>query len=155
MIPSANRAIRPSPPPENRFRSPKIPLPLSRSVTALIACALMPGAGMCVPSRYSPRTAAVNRTLFRISPTLNAPRIVEIMVWPSRLDQLTGAAGRFDRLARGFAEAVRVDGQRLGELALGENLHGHALARRQALRPHRVERHGRAGIEARLEVEQV
>ena len=51
MIPSAKIAIRPRPPPENRFSSPKIPLPLSCWLIALTALALIPGAGMCVPSR--------------------------------------------------------------------------------------------------------
>ena len=44
---------------------------------ALTADEFTPGAGMCVPSRYSASISAVNRTLLRMSRILNAPRIVE------------------------------------------------------------------------------
>ena len=51
MIPSAKIAIRPSPPPENRLRNPRMLLPPKLLWIALTAAALIPGAGMCVPSR--------------------------------------------------------------------------------------------------------
>ena len=51
MIPSAKIAIRPSPPPENRLRNPRMLLPPKLLWIALTAEALIPGAGMCVPSR--------------------------------------------------------------------------------------------------------
>ena len=63
-----------------------------------------------------------------------------------------GAAGGLDALARGGAEGVGVNGQRLGQLALGEDLDRHALARAEAGGPQRLERHLGAGVEARLEV---
>ena len=45
----------------------------------MTALALIPGAGMWVPSRYSASTTAVNRIFLRISATRNALRIVEII----------------------------------------------------------------------------
>ena len=51
MIPSAKIAIRPSPPPENRLSNPRMLLPPKFFWIALTADALMPGAGMWVPSR--------------------------------------------------------------------------------------------------------
>ena len=75
----------------------------------------------------------MNRIFLRISATLNAPRIVAIIRGPSALDDLAGAAGGLDVLAGGLGEAVRVDGERLGDLALGEDLDRDALARGQAL----------------------
>ena len=83
-MPSAKIAIRPRPPPENRLSSPRIELPPRFLEIALTAWVLMPGAGMCVPIRYSSRITAVNRIFVRISPTLNAPRIVAI-IGPSPL----------------------------------------------------------------------
>src|SRR5216684_2630414 len=55
-------------------------------------------------------------------------------------DDLAGAARGFDPLARRGAEGVRVHGQRLAQLALGEDLHRDALALGQALRLERVGR---------------
>src|SRR5438477_11863023 len=103
MIPSAKIALRPRPPPENRLSRPRMLLPPKFFWIALTAWALMPGAGMWVPSRYRARIAAVNRTLLRISPTLNAPRIVAIMS-PLLLDYLARPACRLDLLAGGAAE---------------------------------------------------
>ena len=51
MIPSAKIAIRPSPPPENRLSRPRMLLPPKFFWIALTAEELIPGAGMCVPSR--------------------------------------------------------------------------------------------------------
>src|SRR5690348_4506063 len=122
MIPSAKMAIRPRPPPENRFSRPRMLLPPKFLWIELTACELIPGAGMCVPRRYSARISAVNRTLLRISATLNAPRIVEIiggLRGPQLLrdsaalgedDQLAGAAGGLDLLSRRPAEPVRMHG---------------------------------------------
>src|SRR5436305_1422398 len=130
MIPSANSAIRPSPPPENRFSRPRMLLPPKFCWIALTAEELIPGAGMWVPSRYRARSPAVNKTLLRISRTLNAPRIVEIiarsLLGLSRRaigrDHLTRAAGGLDLLARCLAERVGVDGQCFRNVALGEHL---------------------------------
>src|ERR1700759_44764 len=155
MIPSANSAIRPRPPPENKFSRPRMLFPPKFCWIALTADELTPGAGMCVPRRYSARITAVNRILPRMSRTLNAPRIVAIIACPSLLDQLARPAGALDLLARGLAEAVRVDRQRLGELALGEHLHGDLLAGGETLGMHRIKRNGIACVEASLEVEQV
>src|ERR1700761_9631789 len=115
----------------------------------------MPGAGRWAPKRYSSNIAAVNRIFVRISPTLNAPRIVEITGAASALDQLAGAARRLDLLASRLTEGVSVNGQRLGNLALGQDLDRDALARGQALGLERFEGHGVAGIEPGLEVAQV
>src|SRR2546430_7322916 len=70
-------------------------------------------------------------------------------------DDLAGAARGIDPLARGCAEGVRVHGQRLAQLALGEDLHRDALALGQAVRPERVGRDLGAGVEALLECRQV
>src|SRR5215212_6947147 len=71
------------------------------------------------------------------------------------LDDDAGAAGALDRLAGGGRELVRVDRQRLGDLALGEDLHGNVAARAEALLLEGVQRHVRALVEAGLEVLQV
>jgi hypothetical protein len=68
---------------------------------------------------------------------------------------LAGSAGGLDRLARRRAERVRVDRQRLGDRALGEDLHLDALAGAQALGLQRFERHLVAGVEAALEILEV
>src|SRR5436305_925314 len=70
-------------------------------------------------------------------------------------DQLAGAAGGLDLLARLGAEGMCLDCERLGDRTLGEDLDRDVLARGQALPVHRFERHGIAGLEALLEVEQV
>ena len=62
-----------------------------------------------------------------------------------------GAAGRLDALARAGAEGVGVHGQRLGQLALGEHLHGDVLAGAEAVGLHQLERHLGARVEAALE----
>src|ERR1700736_6239139 len=168
MIPSAKIAILPSPPPENRFSSPSTLLPPKFFWIALTAVELIPGAGMWVPRRYSASMAAVNSTLLRISPTLNAPRIVPIIASAlggvrrlgrrlvSRLlDHLTAPAGRLDLLARCLAEPVGVNGERLGQLGLGQHLDDDPSAGRQSLAVHRLKGHGRTRLKARLQVEQV
>ena len=50
-MPRAKIAIRPSPPPENRFRKPRMLLPPKLLEICLTALALIPGAGMYAPSR--------------------------------------------------------------------------------------------------------
>src|SRR5579884_1579790 len=161
MIPSANRAMRPSPPPENRFRSPRMLWPPKFFWIALTAARLMPGAGMCAPRRYRARSSAVKRIFLRMSATRNAPRIVEIISrlllrgWGRRLDLLAIAAGRLDRLARLGAERVGVNGERLAQLALGEHLDRHVLASGEALVLERFQGHRRARVEAGLEAAQL
>ena len=73
-------------------------------------------------------------SFLRISATVNALRIVESigvapdgLGYPSTTTQVPPAASIASRAER--AEAVRVDGQRLGELALGEHLDRDVLAR--------------------------
>src|SRR6202011_283806 len=131
MIPSAKIAIRPRPPPENRFSRPRMLLPPKLLWICLTAAELIPGAGMCVPSRYSASRAAVKSSLLRISLTLNAPRIVEIMTASvlrglGLCDRVSGDHAvppcGFDPLPRRLAKRVRVDGQRLGQIALGQHL---------------------------------
>src|SRR5689334_15737562 len=73
----------------------------------------------------------------------------------SLLDYLARAAGGLDRLARGLAEAMRMNGERLRDLALGEHLDRDFLAGRETLCLHRLERHGGTRLKARLEVKQV
>ncbi len=51
MIPSANSAIRDSPPPLNRFRKPRMFEPPKFSWTDSMASALTLGTGMCAPRR--------------------------------------------------------------------------------------------------------
>src|SRR6185312_9753964 len=149
-------AIRPRPPPLNRLSKPRMLFPPRFCWIALTALELMPGAGMCAPRRYSASSAAVNRIFLRISATLSPPRIVAIIAGPSSaLDDLAGSAGGFDALAGGLGEAVCVDGERDRDLALGEDLDRHPLARGQALALQRLQRDRVPGAEARLQVEQV
>src|SRR5256885_8144589 len=134
MIPSAKIAIRPRPPPLNRFSSPRMLLPPRFFWIASMALDLIPGAGMCAPSRYSARMPAVNRIFLRMSATLNPPRIVAIIdPAASALDELAGAPGGFDALTRAGAEGVRVNRERDRQLALGQNLDRDALTRPQSL----------------------
>ena len=72
MIPSANSAIRDSPPPLKRFRKPRMLEPPNCSWTALTASTLMPGTGMWAPRRYSARMNAVKASFLRISATVKA-----------------------------------------------------------------------------------
>src|SRR5579875_3504666 len=161
MIPSAKMAMRPRPPPENRLSSPRMFEPPKFFWIAATAEEFTPGAGRWVPSRYRNSMAPVNRTLLRISPILNAPRIVAITGLPldggrrGGHDHLAGAAGRLDGRLGSGAEAMRVHGQRLGDLALGQHLDRDALARGQALAVHGLQRDRGPGLEARLEVGQV
>src|ERR1700732_3822447 len=77
------------------------------------------------------------------------------LAWPPLrlgLDDRAGPAGRLDPLPRRGAEGGGVPGERLPELALGEDLHGHALARAQPAGPQQLERDLAAGLEAALEL---
>src|ERR1700722_9947175 len=73
--------------------------------------------------------------------------------WPATLcvDDVAGAAGGRDPLAGTGAERVSVDAQRLRELALGEDLHRHVLARGEAIGLHQLDRDLGAGLEAALQ----
>ena len=76
MIPSANSAMRESPPPLNvfsRLRIPPLPNWLWIWSTAWTS---MPGTGMCEPSRYSASSSAVKASFLRISGTVSERRIV-------------------------------------------------------------------------------
>src|SRR5438046_2886549 len=75
--------------------------------------------------------------------------------WRSFLDHLARTAHALDPLARSLAECVRVDGQGLAQLALGEDLDRDILASGEPFLAHRLERHSLTGFKARLEVEQV
>src|SRR3954467_8901309 len=101
-----------------------------------------------------------------MSATVNALRIVDSM----RRDQGSSAAARaagrlldddhaaargLDGLAGRAAELVRVDGELLGQRALGEDLDRDVLAGAQALGLQRLERDLVAGLEAPLEVLEV
>src|SRR3954471_10232694 len=101
-----------------------------------------------------------------MSATVNALRIVDSM----RRDQGSSAAARaagllldddhaaargLDSVAGRTAELVRVDGELLGERALGEDLDRDVLAAPEALGLERVERDLVAGLEAPLEVLEV
>src|SRR5437764_3959478 len=81
------------------------------------------------------------------------PRSPRRTLQPGRglLDDLAGTAGGLDPLARRSAECMRVDGQRLAQLALGEDLDRDVLLAREALGPERVGGHLGAGVEALLE----
>src|SRR4051812_43681508 len=112
----------------------------------------MPGTGMCEPKRYRARSAAVKASFLRISPTVKALRIVDSIGRLRLLDGRAGAAGSLDGCAGGGAELVRVNRQRLGDLALGEDLDRDVLAGAQALVAHGLVRLLFAWVEARLEV---
>src|SRR3954453_18406986 len=97
MIPSRKSAIRDSPPPEKRLRNPRTLLPLRFFWMASTAWELMPGAGMCEPSRYSPSSSAVIAIFFRMSGTVKALRMV-LTIYPS-VWQVPPAASIFSRAA--------------------------------------------------------
>src|SRR5919106_6595729 len=100
--------------------------------------------------------AAVNSSFLRISATVKALRIVESMCSPRlALDDLRAAAGRLDRLARGRAEGVGVDGELLRQRAAREHLDRYTLAVGQAVGVQRIERNLITGVEAPLEVDEV
>src|SRR5881275_1638972 len=112
MMPRANRESRDSPPPENRLRKPRMFDPPKFFWMSLTAVVLTPGTGMCEPSRYRARIAAVNSSFLRMSGTVKALRIVRATApqvsrgprsprqarQPGRglLDDLAGAAGGLD-----------------------------------------------------------
>src|SRR3954470_2410468 len=97
MIPSANSAIRDSPPPEKRLRNPRTLLPLRFFWMASTAWVLIPGAGMCEPSRYSASNSAVIAIFFRMSGTVKALRMVLTIYSTSW--QVPPAASIFSRAA--------------------------------------------------------
>src|ERR1700727_4008563 len=90
---------------------------------------------------------AVKASFLRMSATWNALRIVESIGCQFRgaigatlaersilaLDDMTGATGGLDALARARAEGVGVHGEGLGQLALGENLDRYLLAGTETL----------------------
>src|SRR5690348_867781 len=67
------------------------------------------------------------------------------------LDDPAGPAGSLDALAGTRAERVRVHGQGLAEVALGEHLDGDLLAADQTPGSHLLERHLRSRVEAGLQ----
>src|SRR3954452_23406363 len=92
-----------------------------------------------------------------MSPTLKAFRIVESTGRPVRLalDDLAGAAGGLDALARGLREAVGLDGELLRELAVAQHLDRDVAARGQAGSPQRGGIDRGAVVEPRIEVREV
>src|SRR5579875_816009 len=72
-------------------------------------------------------------------------------VGAGRVQQLAAAAGSLDRLTRRRAEAVRVDGERLAQLAARQHLDGDAPARGQSARAQLLGRDNLAGLEALLQ----
>src|SRR5215210_7011144 len=97
--------------------------------------------------------AAVKASFFLISGTLNAFR--NVLSIGLLLDQLTGAARGLDLLAGRLREAVGVHGERLRDVALPEDLHGHLAARGEVLLAQGVGGHLGPLVEASLEVPQV
>src|SRR6478752_2898404 len=67
------------------------------------------------------------------------------------VDERARPAGRLDPLARAGAERVRVNGERLGQLAACKHLDRDVLALAQAVGLHQFDRHVGAGVEALLE----
>src|SRR3954452_21788669 len=120
---------------------------------ASTASVVMPGTGMKDPSRYSASTPAVKSSFFRISATRNALKIVDSTALA--LDGLAGAARRLDALARRLGEAVRGDGERLGELAAAEDLDRDVALLRQPGGTQLLQADRGAGVEALIEVVQV
>src|SRR3954447_401816 len=120
---------------------------------ASTASVFMPGTGMKDPSRYSASTPAVKSSFFRISATRNALKIVDSTALA--LDGLAGAARRLDALARRLGEAVRGDGERLGELAAAEDLDRDVALLRQPGGAQLLQADRGAGVEALIEVVQV
>src|SRR3954468_7807364 len=153
MIPSAKSAIRDSPPPVKGFRRFRTPPPASFFWMGSTASLFRPGTGMTDPSRYSASTPAVKSSFFRISATRNALKIVDSTALA--LDGLAGAARRLDALARRLGEAVRGDGERLGELAAAEDLDRDVALLRQPGGTQLLQADRGAGVKALIEVVQV
>src|SRR5579863_3037317 len=70
MIPSPNTAMRKRPPPEKRFKNPRMPACLALASSAWTCLMEMNGTMMFAPSWYSPMTSRVKTTLLRRSGTL-------------------------------------------------------------------------------------
>src|SRR5215210_1125005 len=96
---------------------------------------------------------AVKASFFLISGTLNEFR--NVLSIRLLLDQLTGAARGLDLLAGRLREGVGVHGERLGQLALAEDLDRHLAARCEALLAQGVGGHLGPHLEACVEVPQV
>src|SRR5262245_26227981 len=148
MMPSAAIENCSSAPPDSRLTKPSTE---SRICSKNSASALpsMPGVGMTTTARYTASMAKVNRSRRRSSgmrPAFANPS--------STFDHLGAAAGCGDtRLCR-LAEGVGLDGQRLGQLALTEDLDRPAAPHQTVLGERcRIDR--RAGFERRVDAAQV
>src|SRR5512132_1779308 len=96
---------------------------------------------------------AVKASFFLISGTLNEFR--NVLSTGLLLDQLTGAARGLDLLSGRLREGVGVHGERLGDVALAEDLDRHLAARGEVLLAQGVGGHLGPLVEARVEVPQV
>src|SRR3954469_6929200 len=90
-----------------------------------------------------------------MSATRKALRIVRSTRGKPLPDDLAGPARGLDALASGLGERVGVDGELLAELAPREDLDRHVLAGGETGGAQGVEVHGRAVVEARVQVGQV
>src|SRR5438445_10248848 len=105
--------------------------------------------------RYTPSSPSVNSTRLRRSETVKMFfRLSITSLWcvsrpHASHDRLRDAARRLDFFAGLPAELVRVDGQRLADVAPRKNLHRPRRAVHQAVLAEQVRSHQRAGVESR------
>src|SRR2546425_7366324 len=125
MIPRAKIVNRLRLPPENKSRKPRIPPPCCRK-NASSAWKLIPGTGIWPPTRYTASIRNVKTTRFLRSGMLkmflidsNMPRPLPARRHDNRLGP---AAGPGDLVQGRFAEAVRLDDDGPGQLAVAEHL---------------------------------
>src|SRR6266568_1009958 len=121
MIPRAKIVSRLRLPPENRSRNPRIPPPCCRKNDSS-AWKLIPGTGMWPPTRYTASIRKVKTTRFLRSGMLKMFLIDSNMPAPLRArrrgDGLGASPGPGDLLQGRLAEAVRLDDDGPGDLAL-------------------------------------
>src|SRR5512134_3056591 len=118
MMPSAKIVICDRFWPENMSYKPNSPDCVC-SISCRSASGLMPGVGMCPPTRYTASRPSVNNTRFLRSAT--AKTFLRLSTAMLRQD-LGPAARGSDLLGRLAAELVRVDRQRLADVPARQDL---------------------------------
>src|SRR5438445_779281 len=125
MMPSAKMVRRLRFPPENRSRNPRMPPPCWRKNDSS-AWKLIPGTGICPPTRYTASIRKVKMTRFLRSGMLKMFLIESIISllaghrWTG--DHFGAPAGARDLLHGGLAEPVRLHHDRLRQFPVPEDL---------------------------------
>src|SRR3954452_15596587 len=150
MMPSAKIVICERLRPENMSYRPNIVF-FAWSTSSASAWGLIPGVGMCPPTRYTASSPSVNSTRLRRSATAKMFFRLSASMVLSRVRRglrhhLCRAAGGSDLFGRLAAELVRPYRERLGDVAAGEHLDVAALADEAVLAP-QLRRGLGAGVE--------